>query len=81
MASKKKCVICEVEPGVGALARAYALGVQQGYREADTPPVKEPSETHPMCATHQRQVQEADMALLAVIARKGAEAIRKESAR
>ena len=68
---KKKCVICEILPE-GALARAYALGVQQGYREADTPPHKEPSPDPPMCATHRRQVQEADVVLLVATARAGA---------
>ena len=74
---KKKCVICEIESGVGALARAYVLGSRQGYREADTPPDKDAAEDA-MCATHRRQADEATVKLMVAASRKGAELIRRE---
>lgn len=68
---KKKCVICDLEPGVGVLARAYAAGSRRGYREADTPPDDEVTEDS-MCATHRQQVADAEVALMIRTARKGA---------
>ena len=78
MAKRKGCVICKVEPGVGALARIYASGVRQGHRESKAG--ENISEnTDRLCATHRRQVEEADVAHLIEAGRTSARDIGEES--